>query len=51
MFTTSGCKEIGIRRFEFVAKTQFLSFKFFNWKSGKTQVYNLKEKNTQVFIF
>ena len=23
-FTPAGCKEIGIRKFEFVAKTQFL---------------------------
>ena len=25
-FTPSGCKDIGIKKFEFVAKTQFLSF-------------------------
>ena len=24
MFTSSGCKNIGIRKFEFVTKTQFL---------------------------
>ena len=25
MLTPSGCKDIGIRKFDFVAKTQFLS--------------------------
>ena len=29
-FAPSGCKDIGIRRFEFVAKTQFLYQKLFN---------------------
>ena len=27
-FTSSGCKDIGIRKFEFVAKTQFLYLLF-----------------------
>jgi len=37
-FTLSGYKDIGIRKFEFVAKTQFLSGDFF-----KYQDHNLSE--------
>ena len=35
-FTTVGCKDIGIRKFEFVAKTQFLSV--FLWQIIKNPI-------------
>ena len=34
MFTPSDCKDIGVRTFEFVAKTQFLSYLIEIRKSG-----------------
>ena len=34
-FTSSGCKDIGIRKFEFVAKTQFLTVKVWGQTTEK----------------
>ena len=43
-FTASGCKDIEIRKFEFVAKTQFL------WiKSNK--VHKVLKSKTEIIIF
>ena len=49
MFKSSGFKDIGIRKFEFVAKTQFLYliFVFLNFNKNHKTIY----KDVYIYIY
>ena len=45
-FTPSGCKDIGIRKFEFVSKTQFL----YNFDNTQCSFFSKKDPFLAVFF-